>query len=112
MIIKNQANEKANNILFQKMDIITYVRNMILFDLVNQITLDDNKKTIINFLCRPVISLNNEQKIELDEFYKKYKERDFKKFSIKIQDLAQKQNKDEKENKLISASNAHLKLLV
>ena len=112
MIIKSQSNEMANNILSKKLDIITYVRNMILFDLLNQIILDDNKKTIINFLCRPVISLNNEQKIELDEFYKKYKETDFKKFSIKIQDLAQKQGKDEKENKLISVSNAHLKVLV
>ena len=112
MIIKSQSNEMANNILSKKMDIITYVRNMILFDLVNQITLDDNKKTIMNFLCRPVISSNNEPKSELEQFYKKYKERDFKKFSINIQDLAQKQDKDEKENKLISVSNTHLKLLV
>ena len=112
MIIKSDVNEKAKNILFKKMDINTYVRNMILFDMLNQLILDDSKKTIINFLCRPVISLNNNQNIEINEFYKNYKEKDFKKFYQEILDLSQKQNKDDKDNKLISASNEHLKLFV
>ena len=114
MSIKSEANEKASNILFKKMDIITYVRNMILFDLLNKIILDNNKKTIMNFLCRPVISINNDnnQKNEFDEFYRKYRERDFKKFSIEIQNLSKKQNKNKKENKLFSCSNTHLKVFV
>ena len=33
--IKNGINEKTNDVLFKKLDIITYVRNMILFDLIN-----------------------------------------------------------------------------
>ena len=111
MIIKSEANEKANNILFKKMDIITYVRNMILFDLLNRIILDDSKKTIMNFICRPVISINdNNQKNEFDLFYRKYRERDFKKFYQEIQNLSKKQNKEEKDNKLVSYSNAHLKI--
>ena len=73
MIIKSDVNEKANNILFKKMDINTYVRNMILFDMLNQLILDDSKKTIINFLCRPVISLDNNNKNEFNEFYRNYK---------------------------------------
>ena len=109
MIIKNEVNERAKNILFKKMDINTYVRNMILFDLLNQIILDDSKKAIINFLCRPVISLNNVQKNEFNEFYRNYKEKDFKKFAEEIQDLSHKKNKDDKEIKLISASNEHLR---
>ena len=111
MIIKSEANEKANNILFKKMDIITYVRNMILFDLLNRIILDDSKKTIMNFICRPVISINdNNKKNEFDLFYRKYRERDFKKFYQEIQNLSKKQNKEEKDNKLVSYSNAHLKI--
>jgi hypothetical protein len=112
MIVKSESLEMANNIIFKKMDIITYVRNMILFDLLNQIILDESKKTIINFLCRPIISLNTKQKNEFEEFYKNYRERDFKKFFQEIQDLSQKEDKDEKANKLISVSNEHLQKFV
>ena len=103
---------KQNNIIFKKMDVITYVRNMILFDLLNQLILDDSKKTIVNFLCRPIISLNTKQKNEFEEFYKNYREKDFKKFAQEIQDLSQKQNKTYDENKLISVSNEHLQVFV
>ena len=102
----------ANNIISKKMDIITYVRNMLLFDLFNKIILDDSKKIIMNFLCRPVISLKNNQKNESDEFYRNYRERDFKKYIKEIQDLEQKPNKDDKENKLLSISKEHLKVFI
>ena len=112
MTIKKKANEKANNILFKKMDIITYVRNMILFDITNQINLDNNKRTIINFLGRPVISLKGNQKNEFDEFYRNYKEKDFKKFSYEIQEITQKPSKNHRDDRLISISNEHLKAFV
>ena len=112
MVIKSEALEMANNIIFKKMDVITYVRNMILFDLLNQLILDDSKKTIVNFLCRPIISLNTKQKNPFEEFYKNYREKDFKKFYQEIQDLSQIENKDEKANKLISVSNEHLQKFV
>ena len=112
MVIKSEALEMANNIIFKKMDVITYVRNMILFDLLNQLILDDSKKTIVNFLCRPIISLNTKQKNPFEEFYKNYREKDFKKFYQEIQDLSQIENKDEKANKLISVSNVHLQKFV
>ena len=44
MNIKNEANEKANALLFKKMDIITHVRNQFLFDVINQTMIDSNKK--------------------------------------------------------------------
>ena len=47
MTVKSDVNEKANNIIFKKMDIITYVRTMILFDLLNQIILNDSKKLLL-----------------------------------------------------------------
>ena len=112
MTVKSDVNEKANNIIFKKMDIITYVRTMILFDLLNQIILNDSKKTIINFLCRPVISLDNDIKKEFNEFYKNYKERDFKKYYQEIQNLSQKQNKDDKDIKYLSVSNEHLQAFI
>ena len=66
----------------------------------------------VNFLCRPVISLDNDIKKEFNEFYKNYKERDFKKFYQEIQNLSQKQNKDDKENKYLSVSNEHLQAFI
>ena len=80
MRLKNDANEKANELLFSKMDINTYMRNMIMFDIINQTTIDDNKRQIFNFLSRPVISVNQKTKKEFNEFYKNYKEKDFNRY--------------------------------
>ena len=46
------------------MDINSYVRNMILFDVMNRTMIDDNTKPIFNFLSRPVISVNKKAKVE------------------------------------------------
>ena len=107
--IKNYANEKANEILFKKMDIITYVRNMILFDILNQTMLDNGKKAIINFLGRPIISISQKRKNEFDEFYKNYREKDFNKYYNQIQKLVHKSEKEKREEKLISISNEKLR---
>jgi hypothetical protein len=109
MSIKTEANEKANNILFKKMDVITYVRNMIILDINNQITLDTSRKTVMNFICRPVISIKKNNKNEFDEFYKTYKEKDFKKFSDEIQEMAQRSNKSGRDTKLVDVTNEHLR---
>ena len=61
--LKNDINEKANNILFKKIDIITYIRNMILFECINTNNIDTDKIPIYNFLCHPIISLNKREKI-------------------------------------------------
>ena len=110
MIIKNNLNENANEIINKKLDIITYVRNMILFDIMNQTIIDKERNDIINFICRPVISSEKNQTKELGQFYKSYKEEDFEKFKNNIKELMIKPNKDDKENKLISISKEHLKV--
>ena len=107
--IKNNIYENANEIINKKLDIITYVRNMIRFDIINQTLLDENRKDIINFLCRPVISVNNTSKDKFDEFYNVYKDKDFEKFAGNIQELIKKPQKMDIDNKLISISKAHLK---
>ena len=107
--IKNDMNEKANKIIFKKMDVVTYVRNMILFDLYNQNSLDDNKKNIINFLSRPIISKDKKVKHKFAEFYGNYREKDFNKFYDSVQELVKNQKKNEGEIGLISISNEHLK---
>ena len=109
MRIKYEANDKANNILFKKMDIISYVRNMIIFDINNQLTLDNSRRTVMNFICRPVISVKKNSQYQFDEFYRNYKEKDFKKFSEEIQEMAQKPTKNKRENKLVDVTNEHMR---
>ena len=108
MKIKGSVNENANEIIYKKLDIITYVRNMILFDIINRTILSDDKKDIINFLCRPIVSANKSQKNDFEEFYKHYKENDFDKFENYIKKLVDKPNKANKEQNLVVILNKHL----
>ena len=110
--LKNNVNEKANDILFKKIDIITYIRNMILFDIINNIIIEDDKIPIINFLCRPLISLNKKEKNKYDSFYRNFKEKDFNKFSDEIIDITQNSIKRDKEMKLISFSREYLEKFI
>ena len=110
--LKNIIYDKANNIMFKKMDIITYVRNMILFDFINKIIIDEDRIPIINFICRPIISLNKEQKNKYDDFYKNYREKDFNQFSEEIMDLTEKPRDKDKKMRLVSLSREHLKKFV
>ena len=107
--IKKIVNENANEIINQKLDIITYIRNMILFDIINRTILDDDRKEIINFLCRPIITVNNNEKNEFDIFYKNYKKQNFEKLSNNIKGLLQNPEKLEKEQKLLYFCKEHLK---
>ena len=107
--LKNDVNEKANNILFKKMDIVTYVRNMILFELINQVITNDDNKPIINFLSRPIISVNKKENNKYNEFYKNYKEKDFNKLSDNIIELMKKTKKGKKQIKLILLSHEQLR---
>ena len=107
MNIKNDVNENANEIIN-----ITYVRNMILFDIMNQTIIDNERNDIINFLCRPIISSHQNQTEEFGHFYKSYKKEDFEKFKNNIKELMKKPEKEDKENKLISISKKRLKAFI
>ena len=51
---------KSNDIIDEKLDIVYYIRKMISFDIINQISLEN--KNIIDFLCKPIIYLKNKTK--------------------------------------------------
>ena len=108
MKIKTDVNDCAYEIIYKKLDIITYVRNMLLFDIINKTILNDDKKDIINFFCRPVISTNNSQKNEFDDYYKRYKENNFDKFLKDFHILLSKPDKAHKENNLILVLEKHI----
>ena len=67
--LKNKLNNKAIEFLYSKLDIIVYIRNMILFDIINNTILDEHKIHIINLLSRPLLSLdideNNKELVQI-----------------------------------------------
>ena len=107
--LKNELNNKAKDLLYYKLDIHIYLRNMFLFDIINQTILDENKKNIINLLSRPVISMNNKEEKEEEVFYKNYKKEEFDKYFEGFIELSEKKYKEKKEKKLIILANKYLK---
>ena len=78
---KKKLTEKANNLLYKKLDVTLYVKNVLLFDIIHQTLIGDKRNGIINFISRPTISTKSED-IELSEFYKTYSYSDFEKFNF------------------------------
>ena len=107
--LKSELNNKANELLYYKLDIHNYLRNMFLFDIINLTILDNKKKNIVNFLSRPTISINKKEKYEIEIFYKDYEENDFDNLYDGIVDLVQKPDKEMKEEKLIHLANKSFK---
>ena len=106
--LKSELNSKAIELLYTKLDIHAYLRNMFLFDIINQTIIDRKKKNIINFLSRPTISIHKDLKEE-EIFYRDYEEDDFDKLYEGIVKLTQKTIKQEKEKKLIKLCNNSFK---
>ena len=110
--IKNILNTKAIDILNHKLDIVLYIRNMILFDIFNETILDESKISIINFLCRPILSINKKEENKFNELYHNYKENDFDSFLENISNLLKKDQKEEKEKILVELCCKEFKNLV
>ena len=107
--LKNELSNKAKEILYYKLDIHIYLRNMFLFDIINQTIIEGKIKNIINLLSRPVISINNKEKEEEEIYYKNYNKNEFNKFYEGLIELTEKNVKEKKEEKLILLANKHLK---
>ena len=89
---KNKLNlfEQSENIIEEKLDVIYYIRNMIMFDLINKIYLENDE--IINFLSRPIIyysSSDKKSEFSLDDISSK----------ISIKTVNENENNEAKENK-------------
>ena len=82
---------------------------MILLDIMNKTLIEDNMKSIINFISRPILSVNKNKDDEFESFYRTYTDAEFDKFSNEIYEFAQKSNKVSLEKKLFDISNKQLK---
>ena len=81
--------EQAENIIDEKLDVIYYIRNMILFELINKIYLENDE--IINFLSRPIIyysSSDKKSEFSLDDISSK----------LSIKTINEGDNNESKEN--------------
>ena len=107
--IKTDLNNKVNQILFHKMDIAVFLRNMFLFDIIIQIFFDPNKKYVLNFLSRPIISSKEINEDEIDDFYNIFNETEFVKSTLGIYKLLKIKNKKISEQRLIALYNKQLK---
>ena len=96
MKLKNESNNKAKELLYYKLDVHIYLRNMFLFDIINQTIIHGKKKNIINLLSRPVISINNKENEEEEIFYQNYKKDEFDKFYEGLIELSEKKDKKKK----------------
>ena len=110
--LKRELNIKANSILNYKLDIVLYTRNMILLDIINKTLLEQDKKSIINFLTRPTLYTKKKIETEYDKFYNNYSINDFNNLYDEIKDLTEKSEKLMIEKKIISLSNQKLNELI
>ena len=92
---------KASNIIYSKLDIIFYLKNMMYLD-KHQTLINNDKREIYKFISMPIIS-TNEREIKNNDFHKDYKE--YKPYNN--EDL----DKFEKEISKIQKSKDNLKLL-
>ena len=62
---ENKVNliKQSRNMIDDKLDIVLYIKNMVLFEMINKIYLEN--KSIINFLSRPIIYLNEDNEDNL-----------------------------------------------
>ena len=74
---------------------------MLLIEIMNDVLLNANNKDVINFLYRPILSLNKKEEKESIKSYDNYKEIDFDKFYEKISLIIQKPDITQKEKQII-----------
>ena len=82
---------QADSLIKDKLDAIFYIKNMILFELINNIYLDN--KDILQFLSRPIIYFENNNKKEKSEFGNK---NDIANASLEIYEEIEEKKIDEK----------------
>ena len=107
---KNYPNyKKANEIITDKLDVVLYVRNTILLDIISKTVIGDKRANIVQFLSVPIVSLkdikNENEKnnifVENTKKYRKYLEKDFESCERELTNLADKEQKGELDKNLI-----------
>ena len=72
--IKINLMEQAKKIIFMKLDVVYYIRNMILFEKINEIYYSENK-SILDFLSRPIIYIDEKKEEEKPRINRRFERR-------------------------------------
>ncbi len=91
---------KANEIIKDKLDVVLYIRNTILLDIISKTVICDERANIVKFLSIPLVSLKNENE-KNTKLYSKYTNEDFENCEKEVINLVDKKEKTELEKKFI-----------
>ena len=105
---KNNAYNIISNILSNKLDIVLYIKNIFISDIINKTLLNPKSKDVFNFLYHPVITVEQNNKNHFSDISINFNENDFDKFYEGIVELVQKDEKTEKEKNIIYLSQQKL----
>ena len=116
MKFKRKIFLKANDIIDNTLDIIFYIKQMNLLDVINQILKYDNKRGIIKFLSTPIIFEEKNEKEEKiknnDQYNEHYCDNDIDILNEDISKLDEKTELKENDRKLICLVNERLNMLL
>ena len=109
---KKEIYDKSTEILFTKMDIIEYLKNMQTLNVLNKLILSKEERNILKFLAKPSINVNEENDDENNKFDSIFtsnlNENEIKEFWKNYEDLKNKSNKNEVESRLIEFTTNNL----
>ena len=110
---KKEIYDKSTEILFTKMDIIEYLKNMQILNVLNKLILSKEERNILKFLAKPSINVNEEDDDENNNkfdsiFTSNLNENEIKEFWKNYDDLKNKSNKNEVESRLIEFTTNNL----
>ena len=98
----------AEDIINAKLDIINYLKSILLLDLFKDIAMDD-KKEMLNFLCMPFISSNRDETLSYYHYHINFSDDDLTNLSNEINEFIDKKPFKLSEKKLISLINHRLR---
>ena len=108
LTLKKNAYNIVSNTLNRKLDIISYIKNMLINEVIKDVILNSRNKDIISFLYHPIISVEENNEKEFNELESNFKENNFDKFYEGILELIQNDTKSKKEKNLILLSQQKL----
>jgi len=102
---KKEIYDKSTEILFTKMDIIEYLKNMQILNVLNKLILSKEERNILKFLSKPSINVNEDENDENNNnfdciFTSNLNENEIKDFWKNYDDLKNKNNKNDIQNRL------------
>ena len=102
---KKEIYDKSTEILFTKMDIIEYLKNMQILNVLNKLILSKEERNILKFLSKPSINVNEDENDENNNnfdciFTSNLNENEIKEFWKNYDDLKNKNNKNDIQNRL------------